>query len=299
MATYFHGNPEIQASDGMQTLYLMNPNYVPYSDTTILLNPAGNALNSSNVSHAPPSNNHHLPLVGLSLPSPSPHVSQTDSDEVNNRSSFHGIFSGVHPDLWASIEQNSAPNHPQIVTLAAPGDGSQVELQRPVASSCRQGLSLSLSSQQGVYNRPINVEVDMQGRGQVGLTRVSENSPSSVSVVSNGISSMPSVVLGSKYLKAAQELLDEVVNVGNMSDSTQASKEKMKLNRETTVVTGEGSSNGGESSSAKIAAELTTAQRQELQIKKGKLVSMLDEVLIYITYISRFDLLINELVSLK
>ncbi|KAJ0084050.1 hypothetical protein Patl1_30304 [Pistacia atlantica] len=279
MATYFHGNPEIQASDGMQTLYLMNPNYVPYSDTTILLNPAGNALNPSNASHAPPSNNHQLPLVGVSLPSPSPHLSQTNSEDVNDRSSFHGIFSGVHPDLWASIEQNSAPNHPQIVTLAAPGDGSQVELRRPVASTCRQGLSLSLSSQQDVYNRPINVEVDMQGRGQVGLTMVSVNSPSSVSVVSNGISSMPSVVLGSKYLKAAQELLDEVVNVGNMmSYSPKASKEKMKLSKETTVVTGEGSSNGSESSSAKIAAELTTAQRQELQIKKGKFVSMLDEV---------------------
>lgn len=278
MATYFHGNSEIQASDGIQTLYLMNPNYGPYSDTTILFNPAGNSLSPSIVSLAPPSSNHHLPLVGVPLPSPSSHT----TEDINNRSSFHGVFSGVQPDLWASIEQNSAPNHPQIVTLANPGDDSEVELRRPVASSCRQGLSLSLSSQQGVYNRPTNVEVDMQGRGQVGLTRVSENSPSSVSVVSNAVSIIPSVVLGSKYLKPAQELLDEVVNVGNMIfDSTQASKEKMKLHKETTVLTEEGS-NGDESKSAKIAAELTTAQRQDLQIKKGKLVTMLDEVLIYI-----------------
>ena len=41
--------------------------------------------------------------------------------------------------------------------------------------------------------------------------RILGNSSSSVS---NEISSVQSIILGSKYLRAAQEFLDEVVNVG-------------------------------------------------------------------------------------
>ena len=99
---------------------------------------------------------------------------------------------------------------------------------------------------------------------------------------------MQGVILGSKYLKAAQELLDEVVNVGNKGIyKEELLAEKVKANMESTSGVGEGSSGGGggggggeNSDAGKHVAELSTAQRQELQMKKSKLVGMLDEVIV-------------------
>ncbi|XWS71405.1 hypothetical protein CRYUN_Cryun03dG0135600 [Craigia yunnanensis] len=305
MATYFHGSSEFQAAsaaapDGMQTLYLMNPNYVPYSDThqpaavtnMFFLNPAGNALNPTSLPHAPPPNNYHL--LGLPLPSSTASIGLANSDDPHRPSPLHGIVSGVHYNLWgSSIDHQNSPgsSHPQVVSAAATADNSggahdvasQLGLRRPVVSP-RQGLSLSLSSQQLPY-RSSNIETDIQRQPQVSTMpladdmRISGNSPSSVSVVSNGISGVQSVVLGSKYLRAAQQLLDEVVNVGKgtKTDVSEGTKEKIKMKKESVAaVTGEGSSAG--ENGAKGGAELTTAQRQELQMKKAKLVSMLDEV---------------------
>jgi hypothetical protein len=91
------------------------------------------------------------------------------------------------------------------------------------------------------------------------------------------------MVLGSRYLRATQELLDEAVNVGKDLIKSGliegSSKEKMKMTKES--ITGDGSS-GGEAYAANRGAELTTAHRQELQMKKGKLVNMLEEVSTYI-----------------
>ncbi|KAL5763668.1 hypothetical protein ACOSQ2_016262 [Xanthoceras sorbifolium] len=271
MATYFHWNPsEIQGADhhGMQTLYLMNPNYMPYSDTTLLLNPAVNALNPTNLPHAPPSSSHHHPLEGTPLPGPTKNDALTDSEDINNRSSsLHGtLFSGVHYDSWGSTNQNSAKHHhSQIASLPATTD-----IYSTHESSCRQGLSLSLSPKQAAYNyRSINngcASDNIQASEQVSVAAAG-NSPSlSASVVSNGIASIQNVILESKYLRAAQELLDEVVNVFNVVKA-QETKEKLKMEKESTA---EGSIN--------VGGELTTAQKQELQLKKAKLVNMLDEV---------------------
>lgn len=289
MATYFHMNSsEIQAGDGgaMQTLYLMNPSYdytTSLPTNTLLLNPV-------NLSHAPPSNDHqHHPLVGIPLPPAAP----SSHDHQGN---IPG--GGVHYDLWSSIDQNSSQNnqtHMASLAAAASNSSAPLGLLRPVASvpSRQQGLSLSLSSQQvAAYNRPIsdnnnNIEVDdlHKGRG-LQQRQVTESSPSSVSVVtSSGInSSMQSAILGSKYLKAAQELLDEVVKVESMiikgtdhhhyAKAAQM-KDKMKMNRESID---DDQELNGTGDSTKSSFELTTAQRQELQIKKAKLVNMLDEV---------------------
>lgn len=110
---------------------------------------------------------------------------------------------------------------------------------------------------------------------------MSGNSPTSVSVVSTGISGVQSVILGSKYLKAAQELLDEVVNVGKGTTKTDkaaeaTNKDKMKMKKESTAAIGELSA--GADTASNPAAELSTAQRQDLQMKKAKLIGMLDEV---------------------
>jgi hypothetical protein len=163
-----------------------------------------------------------------------------------------------------------------------------------VVSPGRQGLSLSLSSQQAPapptpYSRAISNEHEIQAlHPHVSVVssgdeiRLSGNSPPSVSAVSNGVSCMQNMVLGSKYLRATQELLDEVANVGKdliKSGIIARTKEKMKMTKES--ITGDGSDGSGEAvgeTSAKRGADLTTAHRQELQMKKAKLVTMLDEV---------------------
>lgn len=112
--------------------------------------------------------------------------------------------------------------------------------------------------------------------------RVSGGSVSSGSGVTNGVSGIQGVLLSSKYLKAAQELLDEVVNVNNNGIKSELSKKGngFSSNNSNKVI---GESSGGEGSGGgeacgKRGAELTTAERQEIQMKKAKLISMLDEV---------------------
>uniref|UniRef100_A0A5B7ANF2 Putative BEL1-like homeodomain protein 1 n=1 Tax=Davidia involucrata TaxID=16924 RepID=A0A5B7ANF2_DAVIN len=318
MATYYHGSSEIQA-DGLQTLYLMNPNYVGYSDTQqqpaaaaanmlFLNSAAGNALNPVNISHAPPPQQQNQHFFGIPLPvaNSDDHSRQSVHAHQHEIPAMHGMVPRYHHyNLWGSPDQTAAGNHhhhphiPTAVAAASNSTGSatdftsQLGFRRPAVSPTQQGLSLSLSSQQPAAYRSLTTDQhDIPAQAPVILPtsggddiRGSGGSPSSVSAVSNGISGMQSVILGSKYLKAAQQLLDEVVNVGKgiKSDSMDEPKEKAKMNREPNIaVTGEGSSGGGGGgggeSSTKRGAELTTAQRQELQMKKAKLVSMLDEV---------------------
>lgn len=270
MATYFHGSAsEIQSSaDGaLQTLYLMNPTYVPYGDApqhhpTLLVN-APHALNLASLSHAPPV-------------SPSPHQQQqvihgvatnilgsnnsNDHTRPNlfgeNLATFHGFSGGprVHYNLWGAAGD----------TPATPSSSSGGVFRRP----SQQGLSLSLSSQQTAYPS-VSGEFDVAGQGH--LAGIG-NSPTSAST---GVSGVQGVILGSKYLKSAQELLDEVVNVGKGIYKEEKFAEKMKVNKESTT---SGACRDGENSAGKQVVELSTAQRQELQMKKSKLVTMLDEV---------------------
>uniref|UniRef100_A0A2P2JMT8 Homeobox domain-containing protein n=2 Tax=Rhizophora mucronata TaxID=61149 RepID=A0A2P2JMT8_RHIMU len=322
METYFHGSSEIQAAaaaagaapaDGIQTLLLMNPNYLSsYSDPThhhqpqppnmLFFNPttttttaaAGNcSLNTANLPPAPPPSSHyHNHLVGIPLSGHGSNITLTANQETHNRpSSSHGVLpAGFQYNLWGTTDHNS------VVTVAATSESggahdvvpSHIAFRRPpiMVSPARQGLSLSLSSQQVQVPapfRPTSNEHEIQAMtiSSTDDVRIAGNSPSSVSAVSNGgVSGMQSVSLGSKYLRAAQELLDEVVNVGNAirNDFTDGAKEKMKMNKETII--GEGSSGGGPrgESSANGGAELNTTQKQELQMKKAKLINILDEV---------------------
>ncbi|KAK7375232.1 hypothetical protein VNO78_35926 [Psophocarpus tetragonolobus] len=277
MATYFHGSTsEIQPSaDGLQTLYLMNPTYVPYPDAphhpTLLVNP--NALNLASMAHAPPNQQQQHVIHGVTniLGSGKYDDHSRPSLFGENIAAFH-CFSGgggataatasprVHYNLWGPVvDQPGTPS-------GCSGGGG---FRRP----SQQGLSLSLSSQQTNF-RSVSGEIDISGQGHVARIVNSPTSPST------GVSG---VILGSKYLKAAQELLDEVVNVGKGIYKEEKFTEKVKANRESNnsdadAGGGDGSSGGGENSAGKQVVELSTAQRQELQMKKSKLVTMLDEV---------------------
>ncbi|MCL7029293.1 hypothetical protein MKW94_021451 [Papaver nudicaule] len=301
MATYY-GNSEIP-NDGLQTLYLMNPGYVGYSDQqqqqggnmAVFLNQSGNPLNQANLSPNQTQNHH---FVGIPLqPTPSATTSQDPS--------LHGFIPRVQYNLWSSIEpqmnNNSGNNNSSIGGGGVTDYTSQLGIRRssmiPPASS-QQGLSLSLSPQQPTgfanYHRTeTNIPVGPPPPNSTSVItptsggdeiRASDGSSPSASGVSNGTSSIQSVLMGSKYLKAAQQLLEEVANVGNgiKTELSKGSKSQAKINRgeSSTSMTGEGSSmgGGGESSSMRKGSDLTTAERQELQMKKAKLVSMLDEV---------------------
>ncbi|XAR60190.1 hypothetical protein NMG60_11033452 [Bertholletia excelsa] len=255
MAAYFHGSSEIQA-DGLQTLYLMNPNYVAsYSDTQhqqpsnmLFLNSmAGNALNPASVPHAPPPQNQQF--LGIPLPAVGSGSSSEDPNRpvVHEISALHGVVPRFHYNLWGTAAQ--------------------------------QGLSLTLSSQQQGCPRSVSAQHEISGQGPATVISPTSGSGGSSSSVSNG---MQSVILGSKYLKAAQQLLDEVVNVGNVikkDGGEKNNREKVKADGDSVGTAGGGGEgcSGGENG-PKRPAELTTAQRQDLQMKKAKLVSMLDEV---------------------
>lgn len=101
----------------------------------------------------------------------------------------------------------------------------------------------------------------------------------------NGVSGgIQSVLLGSKYLKAAQELLDEVVNVndGIKNEIAKKSNGFSKTTKESPMAASGDGSPAGETAAAKPTSELSTAEKQDIQMKKAKLISMLDEVHNYI-----------------
>lgn len=99
----------------------------------------------------------------------------------------------------------------------------------------------------------------------------SDNAPSYDGLVSPeaGASGGQSSVLGSRFLKAAQELLEEVVHVGDhLTPKSSDSPRK--------AAAGESSPEGDKRADG-ARAQLSTSERQEIQMKKAKLVSMLEE----------------------
>nr|ACD39464.1 BEL5 protein [Solanum palustre] len=283
-----HGN----SNNNIQTLYLMNPNSYMQGYTTtdtqqhqnqnqhqqqlLFLNssPAGsNALGHANIPHAPLQQQH---FVGVPLPAVSLH------DQINH----HGLLQR----MWNNQDQSQQVIVPSSTVVSATSCGgtttdlaSQLAFQRPIVVSPtpqhRQqqqqqgGLSLSLSPQQ---------------QQQISFNNnISSSSPRTNNVTIRGTldGSSSNMVLGSKYLKAAQELLDEVVNIVGKSIKGDDQKKENSMNKESMPLASDVNTNssggGGESSSRQkneVAVELTTAQRQELQMKKAKLLAMLEEV---------------------
>lgn len=159
---------------------------------------------------------------------------------------------------------------------------------RETARAQQQGLSLSLSSQQAGMGS-FRVDRDVASQGQAPAMSGedfprSRGSPSSVSGVTNvnGVSGIQSVLLSSKYLKAAQELLDEAVNVNN-GIKTELGKKRdgthTKATGETSRTAASADGSVGGEGNAKCDSELSAVERQEIQMKKAKLIGMLDEVL--------------------
>ncbi|KAG0451991.1 hypothetical protein HPP92_025924 [Vanilla planifolia] len=245
MATYFHGAPEIHA-DGLQTLYLMNPGYVGYSDTAgaplanmALLNSGMSSLNpmAIGLTHSSPPT-HHQSQHLLGIPIPPPPENSNHYNLCNQMAANHSV--GRVPSL-------------------------------------PQGLSLSLCSQQLApygYRHEAMLAAPLP---EIAPASSADGFKIVGSLAAGaGASRLQSVLMNSKYLRATHELLDEVVSVGKGFGEQLSKKDGLKSPMKVEVrevdVKCEGDSHG------KQGAELSTTERQELQMKKAKLLGMLDEV---------------------
>ncbi|CAN6290565.1 unnamed protein product [Urochloa humidicola] len=139
--------------------------------------------------------------------------------------------------------------------------GLQTQLLMASASAAQQqqGLSLSL----GTHGVPVSL---YQYR-QAGMGGAAASSLLSPAAASRSAQSM--YVQNSRYLKAARELLDEVVNVRD------AIKRKGDNKNQQSKDSGEEKAEEHEGSSA---AELTPSERQDLQNKVSALMTLLDQV---------------------
>ncbi|KAL8517677.1 hypothetical protein ACS0TY_015784 [Phlomoides rotata] len=261
MATYFHGNSDIQGGgDGLQTLILMNPAYVGYSEAQNPQQPPSSSnfvfLNNGNhgLHHAPPSQTQHF--VGVPLHGTTSTATTTSVQDP------HGFLQRVPYNLY---------NLPMDIGQARDITRAQQSLNLSLSSQQPPGYASFREAQPLVTSSPLS-----RGGDDV---RASAGSPSSASGVSNGVNGVQSVLLSSKYLKAAQELLDEVVNVGKGAKSgTESSKAGKNTGDSAAAAAASGDAQSGGDGGGKRVAELTTAERQEIQMKKAKLVNMLDEV---------------------
>lgn len=143
-----------------------------------------------------------------------------------------------------------------------------------VPSAPGQGLSLSLNTNILAPSYPYwSVKPDL-------LT------PHAYQGDENRIKNMQSeasqAIRNSKYLKAAQELLDEIVSVWKSikqkADKGNVEAGKTDIKETEGATNSEGVSSNPQESGANAAAELSTAEKQELQNKMAKLMAMLDEV---------------------
>ncbi|XP_015576234.2 BEL1-like homeodomain protein 3 isoform X1 [Ricinus communis] len=98
-------------------------------------------------------------------------------------------------------------------------------------------------------------------------------------------SSYANAITNSKFLKAAQQLLDKVVSVRKVLKQPPSDKcldetkeTDAKANKQSIPLSSSGMSSGPKESIANSSSELSPAERQDLQNKKTKLLSILDEV---------------------
>ncbi|OEL31060.1 BEL1-like homeodomain protein 7 [Dichanthelium oligosanthes] len=144
--------------------------------------------------------------------------------------------------------------------------GLQTQLLMANASAAQhQGLSLSLGTQ--------GVPVSLYQYRQAGMVGASLLSPNQTTTASRNAQSI--YIQNSRYLKAARELMDEVVNVrdaikrkGDKNQSKESGEGKDTEKSEEKADEHEGNS----------SAELTPSERQDLQNKVSALMALLDQV---------------------
>ncbi|KAK9755848.1 hypothetical protein RND81_01G054800 [Saponaria officinalis] len=253
----------------------MNPNYIT-TTPDYSQNHQNNNINNSGFSNVSPStlthglipspHHHHPQLIGIPLSGA--HHSTDLSRPSHHHHNHH------NNQMAGSIIQGlvGSSRGPHYHHLWSPGsDGSPGSQPGPIqdfsGQAGRGGLSLSLSPGHQRAGAGVGGEED----GRMSVT----------------VASGPGTIIGSRYLKAAQELLEEVVNVGDNGESSGVHKHDKKAKAvvkggsggggDDDMAGGDDGGNGGDEGSKKVV-ELSMAQRHELQMKKAKLLNMLDEV---------------------
>lgn len=98
----------------------------------------------------------------------------------------------------------------------------------------------------------------------------------------HGMPSVSRTIPNSKYLKAAQELLDEVVDIQKAMKRSPSTREKKTSKENNGILENERAPANGEPNPQDLAGntscEISHAEKQELQNKLTKLLTMLDEV---------------------
>lgn len=168
-----------------------------------------------------------------------------------------------------------------------PPMGGATSLLQSMQNLQGQGLSLSLSTQLPSamqmpsidYRNPnsgfsafLNPNLSISGEGSGN----SDNMKSGISPYE--MSSISRTVPNSKYLKAAQQLLDEVVTVRKALKPKESKKDQMKSSNEGDGRLKDETSNLQQESVNDSPKDLPAAERQGLQDKLTKLLSLLDEV---------------------
>lgn len=264
--------------DDSQTMYSPDTGNASYPVSSSL----GNLLYSNNASSGPyteftgimQSQQNFMELAGH--PSEIPQHSSTSLTEqrsfgpikdMRNEMLMHfmdaaAAHSGggdvIHNDAHSSaqLEFGLLNNHDSASVPSAPGQGLSLSLNTHILApsypywSPKQDL-LATQSYQGDDNRMKNVQ-----------------------------SEASQAIRNSKYLKAAQELLNEIVSVWkNIKQNAQKNKvEPEKVDgKEADGVSKSEASNPLEST-ANAEAEISAVEKQELQNKMAKLLAMLDEV---------------------
>ncbi|CAL9148811.1 BEL1-like homeodomain protein 7 [Musa acuminata AAA Group] len=164
--------------------------------------------------------------------------------------------------------------------------------QSDVSTVPSQGLSLSLGTQiivPSIQCQHTSSDISLfrphqttSRNGGSGRDENCENKSTNANNFPYESASLASSILNSKYLKAAQELLDEVVNVQKALKRKSIKSQSLHTSAGTTTgkdcSAGEGMSSNPQDSTINSSSELSPSERQDLQNKVTKLLTMLDEI---------------------
>lgn len=289
MATYYTNSNQ---RDAAPALYLRESMHVSFPETPVLSGNMMLYMNPGPYTDNPLGGNAQQQSNGMEVPSVGGIDSVQQQQQQEILSNFGGSRSGDHDFmLWR--------------------DGrNEMLLMPPLQSSQGQGLSLSLGTQipSGIHMPSANLSsisflgpipmVSGEGGGRTGSerSRNTDCAPAGFARgdedvnkggdIPYGMSSIVRVIPNSRYLKAAQQLLDEIVNVRKaLKRPDDANDQSRHENQRSPKDADEGSKNEASSNpqeSGSNSGELCPAEKQDLQNKLTKLLSMLDEVSKYV-----------------
>jgi len=291
MATFYTSSTNER--DVMPNLYTRDSGETLYPESSV----GGNMMyfnfaSSGSFSEMLASGNESQPNCGAF-----PVISQESS---MNGHAYNAWRDGRNEMLFMRTNSDSMDGENELVRSSIILNGQALSLQQSNFSNVQgQGLSLSLGTQIPMSSfkyQPWNSDVSMlsphqsSGTGESCRDDNSKNKLLHANASTYGLTNLTSNISNSKYLKAAQNLLDEVVNV--QKALKQKASKSQSFNTSTGCKDNDGASKSDEvpsnpqESTANSSNELSPSERQDLQNKVTKLLAMLDEVQIHFHILS-------------